>query len=905
MGRLTNGNEHHSGPPRWAAWLLNRFSPPGLEDELQGDLLEMYAYWVKTIGASRARWHYILAVLRMIRPLARPRTTPTYANSNPESLRHTSLPPAYQNTFILQPAMIQNYFLIAWRNLRKNRAYAFINVTGLALGMGCALLIFALVRYHYQTDHHHRNFDRIYQFTSRFTSSTNELNIQGIPYPLGQAVRTDYPGIERVAMLEEWYSPLVAVPVANGVDKKIKDNDYKGAFVEPAYFKIFDYTWLAGGPDDLRQPGTVVMSAEMATKCFGTTTSVVGRTVRLDARIPARVVGVFADYRDDTDLAYSIMASWGSLKEQLGMRPEDEPFDNTNGSTHCFALFNDRFTVSDWNRNLLSFIKKYNPKQLKGTSYPAIPFSTMHLSPEYGGVSRGLLLSLALIGLLLVGTASINFVNLATAQALNRAREVGVRKVLGSTKTQLFWQFMGETTLIVGIAFVLAGALFWYGQTLAHTYLHGPFRFTFYFSPAVIGWLGLLVSTVILLSGLYPALVVAGFRPVVALAGRLTTQQVGGFSLRRGLVTTQFAISQMLIIGLIVVANQLSYVRAKDLGFRKDAILTVSLPNTPTQDLSKLSTFRNLATALPDVGQFSYSMGGPPQSGWSSQTRVRFDTRPKEEPYGPQQAWIDANYVGVYDLKLVAGRNIQPSDTAREALINQTFMHQLGFSHPKDVLGKFLHKEGFAPLEIVGVLTDYNQSDLKQRINPLFLTTLASGYYSANIQLNAANYSRALAQLEQVYNQVYTDSFFEPSFVEDQLQKTYLQEQTMGRLINFFAGIALLIGCMGLYGLVLFMVVQRTKEVGVRKVLGASTGSILWLFSREFVRLIGIAFVLAAPVAWWVMNGWLNNFAYKISLSPLIFLLALLATGIVALLTVSFQALKASLMNPVKSLRSE
>ncbi|MVM36768.1 FtsX-like permease family protein [Spirosoma sp. HMF3257] len=801
--------------------------------------------------------------------------------------------------------MIRNYLLIAWRNLRKNRAYAFINVAGLALGMGCALLIFALVRYHYQTDHHHRNFDRIYQFTSRFSSPSGELNIQGIPYPFGQAARTDFPGIERVAMLEEWYAPLVAVPAAKGIDKKIKDTGYKGAFVEPAYFKIFDYTWLAGGPDDLRQPGTVVMSADMARKCFGTTTRVVGRVVRLDARIPARVVGVFADYRDDTDLAYSIMASWGSLKEHLGARPEDEPFDNTNGSTHCFALFNDRFTVTDWNRSMLSFIKKYNPKQIKGTSYPAIPFSTMHLSPEYGGVSRGLLLSLALIGLLLVGTACINFVNLATAQALNRAREVGVRKVLGSTKIQLFWQFMGETTLIVCIAFMLAGGLFRYGQILAHTYLHGPFRFTFYFSLSVIGWLTGLVATVILLSGLYPALVMAGFRPVVALAGRLTLQHAGGFSLRRGLVVTQFAISQILIIGLIVVASQLSYVRTKDLGFRKDAILTVSLPNTPMQDLSKMSTFRNLATALPDVGQFSYSMGGPPQSGWTSQMKVRFDTRPNEEPYGPQQTWIDADYVGLYDLKLVAGRNLQPADTAREALVNETFMHQLGFSRPAEVLGKFLHKEGMAPLEIVGVLKDYNQLDLKQRINPLFLTTLASGFYSANIQLNSANYSRALTQLEQVYNQVYADSFFEPSFVEKQIQQAYQQEQTMGRLINFFAGIALLIGCMGLYGLVLFMIVQRRKEVGVRKVLGATTGSILWLFSREFVRLIGMAFVLAAPVAWWVMKGWLNNFAYKISLSPLIFLMALLATGVVALLTVSFQALKASLMNPVKCLRSE
>lgn len=801
--------------------------------------------------------------------------------------------------------MLYNYFKIAWRNLRKNQAYAVINISGLALGLGCALLIFALVRFHYQIDQHHRNYDRIYQITSRFTSSSGAFNIQGIPYPLGQAVRNEYPDIERVAMLEEWYSPMVAVPVVNRADKKIKDKTHHGAFVEPAFFKIFDYTWIAGGPDELSQPGTVVMSAEMARKCFGSTAHAIGRVVRLDARIPARVVGVFADYRDDTDLAYSVMASWPLVKEQLNGRPEDQPFDNTNGSTHCFALFNDRFTVADWNRQLPSFVKKYNPAKAKETSYPAILFSSMHLSPEYGGVSRGLLWSLALIGILLIGTASINFVNLATAQALNRAREVGVRKVLGSTKTQLFWQFIGETTLIVLAALVLGMVIFNYGQILAQNYLHGPFRFTFYFSPEVAGGLVLLVLAVILLAGLYPALVIAGFRPVVALAGRLTTQQAGRFSLRHGLVVMQFAISQMLIIGLIVVANQLHYVQTKDLGFRKDAILTVGLPNVPSQDVGKMRTFRNLATAIPDVANVSYSMGGPPQSGWMSQTSIRFDNRPEEEPYGPQQAWIDADYVGLYGLKLMAGRNLQPSDTAREALINETLMKRLGFTRPSDVVGKHLHKAGFAPLEIVGVLKDYNQSDLRQRINPMFLTTVASGYYSANIQLHSADYSRALKQLEKAYNQVYTDSFFEPKFVDDQIRETYEQEQTMGRLINFFAGIALLIGCMGLYGLILFMVVQRTKEVGVRKVLGASVGSILWLFNRELLQLVGIAFLLSAPVAWWVMKGWLSNFEYRISLSPGIFLLALLATLIIALITVSFQSVKAAVMNPVKSLRSE
>ncbi len=800
--------------------------------------------------------------------------------------------------------MFRNYLKIAWRNLVKNRTYALINVAGMGLGIGCALLIFALVRYHYQIDRHHHNYDRVYQFTSKFTSPEGEFSIRGVPYPFGNALRNDHPEIEHVAMLEEWYGPMVLVPAANGPGKKIKDTEHAGAFVEPAFFQIFDYSWLAGGPDDLKQPGTVVISADRARTYFGTINNVVGRTIRLDARTPARVVGVFADYKDNTDLAYSVMASWSTLKDKLGTRPEGERFDNTNGSTHCFATFNNHYTAADWNRQMLAFVTKNNPENVKKTGYPALPFSTMHLSPDFGGVSQSLLLSLFAIGLLLIGTASINFVNLATAQALNRAREVGVRKVLGSTRPQLFWQFMGETALIVLAATGLAVGLFQYGQSLAQTYLHGVFRFTFYFSPLVIGWVLLLVVGVIALSGLYPALVLAGFRPVVTLAGRLTTRQAGGISIRRGLVVTQFAISQVLIIGLVVVASQLRYVREKDLGFRKDAILTISLPDLPSQDVTKLNTFRNLAAALPDVDKLSYSMGGPPQSGWTSQTKVRFDTRTEEEKFGPQQTWIDADYVGLYGLKLVAGRNLQRSDTAREALLNEAFVRKLGLK-PTDVVGKFLHKGGFAPMEVVGVLKDYNQSDLKQSIGPMFLTTFANGYYSANVQLRSTNYQRAIRQLEAAYSQVYPDSFFATQFVGDQIERSYQQEQTMGNLINFFAGVALLIGCMGLYGLVLFMVVQKTKEIGVRKVLGASVGNILWLFSREFAQLILLAFVLAVPLAWWVMNGWLSNFQYKITLGPGIFLIALLATVLVAALTVSFQSVKAALMNPVKSLRSE
>ena len=802
--------------------------------------------------------------------------------------------------------MFRNYLKIAWRNLRKNRTYAFINVTGLALGMGCALLIFALVRYHFATDTHHRNYDRTYRIVSTFATPDGDFHTPGVPYAMGKAVRNDYPDMAQLAMIDQWEEPMVSVPVTGGPDKKFKeDEEGIGAFVEPSYFRIFDYEWVAGGPTDLSQPNTVVISAENARKYFGTTDNVVGKLIKLNGRINARIVGVFRDYRDNTDFAYSIMPSYATLPEHRG-KIDDADFGSTNSSTQCYVLLDDRFTAANWERQMGAFVKKYRPDDTRKVRHPMQPLRDIHFATDYNGVSKGLIVSLFIIGVFLIVTASINFVNLATAQALTRSREVGVRKVMGSTQGQLFAQFMGETALITLTATAIALGLFQLGQTLVQQNLNGAFRFTFYFDASVIGWLVLLVLGVILLSGVYPALVLAGFKPVMALAGKITARQVGGFSVRRGLVVTQFAISQMLIIGMVVVASQLRYVQEKDLGFRKEAILTVQLPSVDKQDVSKMSTFRNLVTSIPDVEKFSYSMSGAPQSGWVSQSTTRYDTRPESEKFEPHRKNIDAQYLDLYGIKLVAGRNLYPSDTTREALVNETFVRKLGLSSPAQVLGKMLHNgDNTRHMEIVGVVKDFNQVTLQDAIEPLFMTTQASNYYFANLQLRTGNYQRVISQLEKHYNQVYPDSYFTHQFVDAQIERSYQQEQTMGKLVNFFAGIAVLIGCLGLYGLVLFMATQKTKEIGVRKVLGASVGSILWLFGKEFARLIAVAFVLAAPLAWYVMNGWLQDFEYKITLGPGIFGIAIVATVLVAALTVSFQSVKAALTNPVKSLRSE
>jgi putative ABC transport system permease protein len=823
-------------PPRFADQLLKLFCAPHRLEEVQGDLHEEFQYQIRRVGKRRAKWQYWWDILGFMKPFAIKRKSSEYSTTN------------QMNT-----TMIGNYFKIARRNLVKNQTYAFINVTGLALGIGAALLIFALVRYHYTIDTHHQKYNDIYRVTTQFVTPEGNFNIAGVPYELGKALKNDHPDIENLAMIDLYRDPLVAVPVANGPDRKFKEAHHMGAFVQPSYFKIFDYEWLVGGPTELARPNTVVISAENATKYFGTT-QVIGKILKINATLNARIVGVFKDYRDNTDFAYSVMTSWASLPEFYG-RPMTEDFDNINGDTQCFVSLNAHFTKADWDQQMLAFVKKYKPHGVKDTRFPMQPLRDIHFSTDTGGVSQGLIWSLFAIGIFLLITASINFVNLATAQALNRSREVGVRKVLGSTRGQLFWQFIGETALLTIMSTAIALLLFQLGQQLVQENLHGAFRFTFYYDASVIGWLVLIVIGVIFLSGFYPALVLAGFKPALALAGRITNRQVGGFSIRRSLVVTQFAISQMLIVGMIVVANQLQYIQTKDLGFRKNAILTVRLPSSPKQDIGKMEDFRHRVMAIPEVEKLSYSMSGPPQTGWISQTMIKFDTRPEPEKFTPQQKHIDAAYVDLYGLKLVAGRNLQPADTSREALVNESFVKQLGIRDPA--------------------------------------------------QVHNGNFERVIHQLEREYNQVYPDSYFTAQFVDEQLQEYYVQEQTMAKLVNFFAGIAVVIGCLGLYGLVLFMAAQKTKEIGVRKVLGASISNILWLFGKEFARLIVVAFVVATPVAWWVMTHWLQDFTYKIDIGPGIFGIALLATVIVAALTVSFQSVKAALMNPVTSLRSE
>jgi putative ABC transport system permease protein len=801
--------------------------------------------------------------------------------------------------------MFRNYLTTAYRNLLKNKSYAFINIAGLSLGLTCAFLIFALVRYHFSIDKQHNKAERVFRVTTQWIdpSGKSEGNTTGVPYPFGKAMKTDYPQIEELSMIEEQYNPMALIN-NNGKITKFKSStgEEKAAFVDPVYFKIFDYNWIVGNHEELKNPNTVVLSKKYAEKYFGTT-DCIGKVFKYDGRVSVKVVGVFADYQDNTDFPFHVMPSYATLKEYNG-GPLNEDFGSINSSTQCFVLLNEKFTKAMWDKQIVNFVKKHKPDGVKDTRFIMTYLLDSHFSEDIGNVNKNLILSLLLIGFFLIATACINFVNLATAQAMKRSKEVGVRKVMGSTKGQLFWQFIFETAIITIVSTLISIVLFYLAQPLIQSQLSGIFKFTFYFSPTLLLYLLGVIIFVIAFSGAYPAIVLSGFQPVMALKGKISTQQLGGFNIRKGLVVMQFAISQMLIIGMAVVTSQLGYFQTKDLGFKKDAIITVQLPYIPEQDIVKMNTFKNLVSAQSGIEKFSYSMSGAPQTTWTSTTSIKFDNRPKEEEWGADVKDVDDKYLDLYGIKLLAGRNILPADSAREFLVNETMTKKLGFKNPVDILNKTL-KAGGKSLPIVGVFADFHMRGLNSKISPMFLTSRMKNVYFANIKLSSNNFQNSLRGIEKSFDQVYPESYFESFFVDEQIKRQYENETTMGKLINFFALVAILIGCLGLFGLVSFMASQKTKEIGIRKVLGASVGNILGLFGKEFGKLIIIAFVIAAPLAWYVMNGWLQNYEYRTPIGVGIFVVAILVTLIIAAITVGYRSFSAALANPVKSLKTE
>ena len=560
-------------------------------------------------------------------------------------------------------------------------------------------------------------------------------------------------------------------------------------------------------------------------------------------------------------------------------------------------------------KQLAAFAKKYrDAKDAAGNDWILQPLDDIHFSPytqNYAGrtISRGMIWSMILVGTFILITACVNFVNLATAQALRRAREVGVRKVLGSTRGQLLRQYFSETGIItllsVILALIIAQIALPYVSQILNVKSQGVLFIT---DPIIMGFLLVLSILTTVLSGFYPALIVSGYQPILALKGKVGKAGNQQSNLRRGLIVLQFTISQVILIGTIIAYSQMKYFRTLDLGFMRDEIINMQVPE------QKDGKLENLKTKLQDIGgikAISFSAFTPmSRSNW--QTAFTYENDKEMLDFEIVMRPADTSYIDTYGLTLLAGRAYLPADTMREYVVNEAFVKKLGFKNPQDAIGKRLTIGGSdVKLPIVGVVKNFNTYSLHREIIPCVLTTSRNNYGTLGIKMSANATPQQLARIEKAWTETFPEFMFKYTYFDQTLNSFYEKEQQLFSLFRILTGIAIFIGCLGLYGVVAFMAESRTKEMGIRKAIGASALNIFGLFSGDFIKLVIIALLLASPIAWYTMNDWLKDYTYRIEISWWIFALAGVMAVVIALITISFQSVKAALMNPVKALRSE
>ena len=802
--------------------------------------------------------------------------------------------------------MIKNYFVTAVRNILRQKNTATINVAGLTLGIASALILIFLVGYHFSFDTFHSRKDRIYRVVTESNGNNGKDYSAGIPSVLPEAFGVDFPEAENVTFISYRAGGLVTIVREGGVPTKFEEP--RGiAYTQPDFFKIFDRDILIGSAEKgLDEPNEAILSRSWAIKYFGREDAV-GQVLRYDNR-DYRVAAIMEDAPVNTDVPLSLMLSYVTVKKEL----DEHGWHSIWSDEHCYFTLKEGESLQAMESRMPAFVKKYlgddNPSNM---TYAFQPLKEVHFDDRYGNfnyntVSRQTLFMMAVLAIFLLVTACINFVNLSTAEAIKRSKEVAIRKSLGSSRQQLIRQFLGETFLTTLTSTILALGLVELSLGFLNSYLNVSVTLSLSDPLILTVLIGIVVITS-LLSGLYPAFIVSSYQPALALKNKAGDRQSSSFVLRRMLVVFQFFISQFLIIGTIIFVSQMNFFQNKDLGFRKDAILTVPIPvneEGPQADTSRMSRMRTLRQQIEGLSNVEIASlcNTPPSSGSVSGTR--FALEGDERFFETQVKTVDANYIPLFGLQLSGGRNLEDLDTARGFVVNEKLAAMAGFNPPADIIGKRITMWR-KTLPVVGVVRDFHTVSLHSPIEPTILLNRIRSYRSLSVGIRPENMQGAISEIKRLWESAYPEYVFSYEFLDESVREFYENERRTSGLLSVFTGLAIFIGCLGLFGLASFMANQKAKEIGIRKVLGASVENILLLFSKEFVVLIVIGFVLAAPVSWTVMRSYLSEFTYRISIEPWMFLGGLLMTLLVAMLTVGYRSARAAIVNPVNSLRSE
>jgi putative ABC transport system permease protein len=820
--------------------------------------------------------------------------------------------------------MIKNYFKIALRGFRKHKLFTIINVVGLSIGISASLAIFLIVKYDFSFDNFHKDSNRIYRVVTDYSFNGDVIHNNGVTMALPGAAKTDASGIDIVVPYYLYGETTAAVP--NGSKTSAKFKKISLTFADENLFKIFNYTWLVGSAKtSLKDPGQVVLSSKQAKIYFPSLSydQMIGKEIIYDDSVKTTVSGIIAPFTENSDFAFHDIVSYISGSQSY-LKPsfQSDNWTNTSSSSQLFLKLAANTSPSQLEKQLNVMLKKHNPPTAnnKGSTqgFKLQPMSDIHFDQVYGGIdgmrtaNKTTLYGLLGIAAFLLILGCINFINLTTAQASQRAKEIGIRKTMGGSRTELIMQFLSETFLITLLAVIISVGACPIILKLFADFIPPGVRETYTFQPALLGFLLLLTVAVSFLSGFYPAVVLSSYQPVQVLKGQSVNSggTTRGAWLRKSLTVTQFVIAQFFIMATILVSKQIYYATHKDLGFKKDAIVFI---NTPWKSINstRKQVFMDKVKAIPQIAMISIG-GAPPSSSNTNSTQATYMNGKTEVKTHVQQKFADENYIKVYQLKLLAGRNITMADTSTGLVVNATYTKVLGFKTPGEAVGKVIKYNGNDKnMQIVGVVADFNQKSLHAPVNPLVIIS-PTKYNSRTFHLalrpqtaGGQEWKTALSSLEKAWKEVYPEDDYEYTFFDESIAKFYTTEQNTSKLLTWATGLSIFISCLGLLGLAIYTTTQRTKEIGVRKVLGASVAQIVTLLSTELILLIILAFVLVTPIAYYAMNTWIQNFADRTTVNWWIFALSGAGMLTAALFTLSFQTVKAAIANPVMSLRSE
>ena len=794
--------------------------------------------------------------------------------------------------------MFRNYIRIAWRNLLKRKVFTAINILGLAIGFGSSVLIYLFLSYHLSFDNFHANSDRIYRMVTEEHRDMVDYEAS-VPPAFAKTFREDYQYAEKVAKIVTQHG-FVLHSERNGSVDKFKQNV---AFVEDDFFQIFNYPLVNGSNEvSLSEPNTAIITEGLAQKMYGKT-EVVGETFVLENDKTIQITGVLKNLPKTTFLETEVFVSFKNLEDFFEFAAK-ESWNGITSNLQCFALLKPNQNIGHIETALAELPKKHRAKSKNKHVYRLQALSTMHYDPLYGGLDPVLLWVFGIIGLFLIAIACINFINISTAQAFYRSKEIGVRKVLGSFKQHLFWQFLSETFVISLFAILI-------GVGLAVLFLPS-FNDLFQIDLSTkdllnvrfFTFLILVLGMVSFLSGSYPGILMSRIVPVLALKGKLSHNDTGGNTTRKILVVAQFAISITLIAATLIISRQIDYAVNTNLGFNKESIVMVDIPEDiePVQ----LQGLKERFNQIPGVQNTTACLSSPggSESRWG--TSIKFHNKPEEEEFNIQIKAGDIDFINTFDISLIAGRNFFKSDSLSEVLVNERLAQKLGLASAEELLGKKVEASGGSvKATIVGVVKNFHDGDFTQEINPVFIGANNDWYNELAFKINMNNTQATLSQIEEVWTDTFSAYVYEYKFLDERVAQQYETEQRYLSLSKVFSGLAILIGCLGLYGLILFFVGLRTKEIGIRKVLGSNVANILALFTADFFKLILIAGVFATPIAWYLMEQWLQGYTYRTEIHWWVFALAILSIMIITLLTISYQTLKVAVASPVKSLRTE